>query len=154
MERVYEAVGGVTGANGAGVSISTNGVSAVQTLTASNRHIAFEELTLTCAVPQGEVYAAPQHVRQVSGNIEWAGNHCKSRFDFQDFEIGYVSGSTPASAPGGVGWSQVATTTSLSTSHTMASGRAYSVFARYKPRGGNTATHFNAAELGSYKAIS
>ena len=153
MAEVYDAVGGVTGANGAGVSIQTMGVAGTQNLTGQHRHIAFQEMTITCAVTQAEFYAAPQHLRQVSSNVEWAGNHCKTRFDFQDFEFGYVSGSTPATQPGGDSWTQVATTTNLTTAHTMTSGRTYSVFARYKPRGGSTATHFNHVELGSYKVI-
>jgi hypothetical protein len=154
MERVYDAVSGLTGANGAGVTISTTGVSGVQTLSGQHRHIAFEEMTLTCAVTQAAFYAAPQHLRQVSSNVEWAGSDCKSRFDFQDFELGYMSGGNPAASPSVDGWTQVATTSNLSTAHTMASGRTYSVFARYKPRGGSSATHFSHVEVGSYKAIS
>ena len=150
MERVMDAVAGVTGANGAGVTVQASGVTGVQPLTASHRHIAFQELNLSCTVTQAEFYAAPQHFRQVSSTLQWAGNHCKSRFDFQDFEVGYVLGTDPATQPGGDQWVQVATTTSLSATHTMVSGRAYSIFARYKPRGGNVATHFNASETGSF----
>jgi hypothetical protein len=147
-ERVRAAVQDLTGADGAKVLLSASATGAPVSL-GRGKHLAFDELTLTAVCTSQPHYAAPQQLAKASDVWTWVGPHCSDRFDFLQYRLGYVAGSTPASDPGSA--TIVYTGSAATTTHTPVAGRAYSIWADYDPRGTGSVAHSSDGSLvGAY----
>lgn len=149
-ERTREAVQVLTGYDGAKILVSTTTTAQPLPFRDNLRHISYDELGLTCICTSQPQYAEPQEFARVDTTWTWDGAHCSNRFDFLQYRMGYVSGSTPAEDPGDLD-TVVYTGTTASTTHTAVASSAYSVFADYDPRGtGSVANSSKGNLIGTY----
>lgn len=149
-ERVRYAVQKLTGADGAGLVVSSTGIGAPTTI-GRGRHLTIESFALEALCTSQEHYAAPQEMSRNANILRWNGARCSPRFDFLRYRVGWVAGATPASAPSGT--TIVYTGTAQECAVTVTPGRVYQVFADYVPRGGATVAASSEAIVGSYVAV-
>jgi len=147
-ERVRAALNRLTILDGASIVVSGSGTTAVAS-PLRGRHVAAEEFTVQAMCSSAPFYAAPQQVRRSGNTINWVGTHCTNRFDFLQYRLGYVTGSTPAATPAGL-TSVVYTGTDLEAATTIAPNRVYQVFADYDPRGTGAVAASSEPVVGSY----
>lgn len=147
--KVRDGLQDLTGADGASVLITatSNTASAVME---NGRHVAYERLEFQAACTSQELYAVPQNLVQNGSVWSWTGSHCSTRYDFVQFHLGYVTGSEPAAAYSdleGIIYSGTAPTVDVA----APSGRTYSVFAEYNPRGDGARAHSRGDILGAFR---
>lgn len=148
VEEVHRAVASLTGADGARILCSATGSSAASAML-PGRHCAFEQLRLSAWCTAESHYPTPEALNVTADEWTWTGGHCSSRFDFVRYQLGYVTGSTPAATFAdveGVVYQGAGTFTT----HTPVSGRTYSVFAEYSPRGGTDRSYSAGNEVGGF----
>lgn len=147
-ERVRAALQSLTGADGAAVVVSGAGTGA-PAVVEQGRNFAFSAFRLSAVCTSAPVYAAPQAFRRDANILKWNGAHCAQRFDFLQYRVGYVAGSTPAASPADFD-ATVYTGTAQEAAVTLGYGRTYSVFADYDPRGTGSVAKSSEAVVGSY----
>jgi len=153
-ERVRSAVQAMTAHDGAAVVVTGSGVGAPATM-GQGRHIALDEFTVTALCTSQPRYAAPQELHLVGQTWSWEGDWCTPRFDFVQFRLGYVEGSTPATSPGGLD-GIIYTGSNTEYPAAAAPGRVYQVFADYNGHGSASLSVVAAssdAEVGSYVLV-
>lgn len=151
-ERVRYAVQNLTGYDGAKIIVSSAGLTAPSRV-GEGRHIVYDEVSLLALCTSQPHYAAPQNLAESGDTWTWSGAHCSSRFDFLQFRLGYVAGASPAETPSGLD-TTVYTGTALTHTHSPVSGKTYSIFAEYDPRGTGAAAHYSSgSRVGSYKVV-
>lgn len=133
--RARLAVQNLTGVDGVPLVASASSI-ATPGLIGEGRHLAIETFTVTAQCTSQESYLQPETLTYANGTWNW-GEHVKRRFDFLQYRLGYVTGSTPVASPDELE-AVVYTGVEPTTSHTKVDGRAYSVFADYNRRGGTT----------------
>jgi hypothetical protein len=132
-ERVRVAVQRLTGVDGAPLIVSGSATAAPYTL-ANGRHVVAEQFTVTALCTSQKNHQPPQLFRLVGDTFSWFGEQCSARFDFLQFRIGYVTGTTPATDA--ADFEGVAYTGTVPFSPVVTQpGRTYSVVADYHPRG-------------------
>ena len=152
-ERARAAVQALTGADGAHIIVSSVGTSAPRTFGQDGRHVAIEEFELEAWCTAQPEYSAPQEVVVSGSTWTWEGAHCSDRFDFLQYRLGFVTGSTPASSPADCD-GFVYTGTAATATHAPVSGRAYSVFADYDPRStGSIANSSDGSVVGAFRVV-
>lgn len=145
-ERVRSAVQKLNTYTGAALIVSGAGTGAPGVL-GNGRHVAFDEYRVQALCTSAPFYTAPQRLKLVGDTWSWIGGACTGRFDFLQFRLGYVSGSTPAETAADLD-GIVYTGSALEHAATPVPGRVYHIFADYGDRGVVTAS--SAPELGSY----
>lgn len=148
MERVRAALNRLTIFDGASISVSGSGTTAVAS-PLRGRHVAAEEFSLQAQCSSAPFYAAVQQTRRSGNVISWAGAHCLQRFDFLQFRMGYVTGSTPVATPAEL-TAVIYTGSDYEAAATIVPGRVYQVFADYDPRGTGSPAASSAPDVGSY----
>lgn len=131
-ERARSAVVDLIGGDGDKITVNSTATSTPALLT--GHHIVVEEFEVTVLCTSQLHYAQPQEFANSGSTWTWAGAQCSSRFDFMQFRIGSITGSTPKVDPNDtdiVATVVVPTVTGLSPTV----GEAYSVFADYSSRG-------------------
>lgn len=146
-ERTRAALQTLTGADGAAIVVS--GAETGSPAYVGTRHVAFDLFRVSALCTSRPVYPAPEEFRVVGRAASWRGLHCLRRFDFLQFRVGYVSGSTPAETPDDFD-AVVYTGTNLEAAVTTAPGRTYSVVADYDPRGTGSPVYSSSPSVGSY----
>lgn len=147
--RVRAAVQKLTRYDGAAMIVSGTGVAATGSMQDQN-HIAYETFTVTAQCTSDEHYTAPQGLTRNADTWEWNPTSAIGRFDFMQFQLGYVTGDTPATSPLDSGWVNVNTSSYGMGLAPYVPGRVYQVFAVYDPRGTGSAAYYSAPERGSY----
>jgi len=147
--RTRAAIEDLTGADGATILLSTSNTGSTATL-GRGKHLAMDELNLTAVCTSAPYYAPPQQFVRSGGTWTWTGGQCSSRFDFVQYRMGYVAGTTPPDTPDDLD-TVVYTGTSTTTTHTALPSKIYAVFADYNLRGGSTvAGSSNGSDVGAY----
>ena len=153
-ERVRSAVENLTGADGAKVLLSSTSTGTPAAF-GRGRHLTLHELSLTALCTSRLHYAAPQVARMPgAGTNTWEGTHVTDRFDFLQFNVIELTGTTPSADP--TDGTSVLTTTALSDAgdpFTPVIGRTYTVFAQYNARDGSTVDGSSDPEVGSYVVV-
>lgn len=149
--RVRTAIETLTRYDGGAMLVSGTGTTAPSKLE-GQEHIAYDSFAVTALCTSDEHYTAPQTLKRSGGDIwTWDADSASNRFDFKEFDFGYVTGDEPVSSPLDASWNSLETTTYGMSSQTYTPGRVYQVFATYNPRSTSaTATHYSAPERGSY----
>lgn len=132
-ERVRSAVQNLLGIDGAKIMLTATTTGTPIPL-GRGKHLAIDELGLTALCTSQPHYSAPQQVAVAGSAWTWEGDQCGDRFDFVQYRIGYVAGSTPPETPDDAD-AIVFTGTAPSATHAPSGGRAYAVFADYNSRG-------------------
>jgi hypothetical protein len=132
MERVYAAVGDLTGIDGATIQLSQTSLDVPRALGRMGGHVVVGDVKAQAVCTSSLYYDPPQILANSVNTWTWEGTHCANRFDFKQFRLGYIAGSVPAQNPDSV--TVVYTGTDESTTHTPVAGQAYSIFADYNPR--------------------
>lgn len=145
--QALAAIEDLTGADGAAIVVSSQGGSGPQQL--DKRHLVFESCRLTAVCTTAPHYTAPQELRIRGNVIRWNGSQCSPRFDFLQYRVGFVAGSTPAATPDDLDTVEF-TGTAIEAPISPAPGRTYSVFADYDPRGSGSAAASSSALVGSW----
>lgn len=139
-DRVRSAVSDLTGSDGAKLFLHSASTGSPVRL-GRGRHLAIGETSFLGWVTAAPSYAHPTKLARSGSTWTWAGGdsgvrgHCSGRFDFIQYRLGYVAGSTPAESPGDLDVI-VYTGTDASTSHAAVADKSYSIFADYGVRGG------------------
>lgn len=133
-DRVLAALKDLRGVDGAALQLSATAAGSAVRL-GKGRHMAIGESTFTGWVTAAPSYTPPSRLAKTGSNWTWSGAQCSARFDFIQYRLGYVAGSTPAQSPSDL---DVVVYTGATAAATVApvAGKAYSVFADYDPRGG------------------
>lgn len=132
-ERMRSAVQRLTGFDGAPLIVSGAGAVAPATVS-KGRHLVAEQFVVTALCTSQPFYQAPQLFRLIGDTFSWFGDQCKARFDFLQFRIGWITGTTPAETVDDFEGIAFTGTTSVAVPVTVP-GRTYSVVADYAARG-------------------
>jgi len=133
-DQVRTALKDLSGVDGANLKLYATAVGAPTRL-GRGRHLAIGESSFTGWVTAAPSYTAPVRLAYAGGDWTWTGGQCSGRFDFLQYRLGYIAGSTPAATPGALD-TVVYTGASPSVTAAQAAGKTYSVFADYGIRGG------------------
>lgn len=148
-ERARAAVQRMTAFSGGAIVVSASGTETPGPL-AQLRHVAVESFTVTAMCTSQPRQIAPQQLRLAGDTWRWEGSYCTDRFDFVEFELAFVEGSTPAASYAEMEGS-VYTGTDEETAVGGVAGRVYHLFARYNGHGGSsTLAETSPVEVGSY----
>ncbi len=147
-ERARAALRSLTGADGASVVVSMHGAAAPATI-GTGRQIAFEQLTVAALCTSDPYFAPPEQMKRSGGILSWVGDQCSARWDFLQYRVGYISGTTPAATPGDVE-AIIYTGAAEETSTSIVSGRVYSVFADYSPRTDGSVAASSPSAVGAW----
>lgn len=148
-DRVRDALKDLRGVDGAALQLHTTATGSTVHL-GRGRHLGIGESTFTGWVTAAPSYTNPTRLAKSGSDWTWAGGQCSNRFDFLQYRLGYVAGSTPAQTPGDLD-TVVYTGTVAATTRTPIAGKAYSVFADYGSRGGTAIEgSSDGRELGAF----
>lgn len=147
-ERVRSAIQKLTAYDGAAVVVSGSGTGATQTL-GKGRQVALEEFSVSALCTSAPRFTAPQELRLQGDTFSWVGEWCSPRFDFLQFTLGFVDGTTPVATAAELD-SVIYEGPEIEYSATPIAGRVYQVFADYNGHGGSTPIDSSTSELGSY----
>lgn len=145
--RAVSAIESLTGADGAAILVSGSGGTGPQVI--AGRQCVFESVRVSAVCTSAEHYTAPQEFKRSGGILRWNGDQCSARFDFLQFRVGWVEGSTPAATPDDLD-AVIFTGTATETAFSFAARRVYSVFADYDPRGTGSVARSSEAIVGSW----
>lgn len=150
-ERVRAAVQKLTAYDGASVVVTGSGTTGSAAL-GRGKHVAFEEFSVLALCTSQPRYTSPQELRLNGQTWSWDGSWCSSRFDFLEFKLGYVHGSTPVTSSDDL---DVVVYSGGNTEYAAAaaSGRVYHIFASYNGHGGPVHASSSDAEVGSYVLV-
>ncbi len=146
-ERTRSAVQNLLGVDGAKIQISATSIGTPQAL-GNGLHIVQEETTLSALCTSQLHYSFPQELVRSGTTWTWEGAHCSDRWDFRQYTLGYVAGSTPAATLADI-TTTVYTGTAATTTHSVVASKAYSVFAEYNARGGASASSTEGSSAGN-----
>lgn len=136
--RVRAAVGNLKAINGSKIIVSADASGAPQNVGRA-KDLVLGELNLLALCTSVPHYSEPQEFAFNGGTWSWAGGsaavrgHCSGRFDFVQYRIGYVTGTTPVQSPDDCE-AIVYTGPDPTSVAPQLSGKAYSVFADYNAR--------------------
>lgn len=133
-DRVRAALKDLRGVDGAALLLQ-NTAPGSPTKIGQGRHLAVGSSTFTGWITAAPSYTHPTRLAKSGSDWTWTGGQCSARFDFLQYRLGYVAGSTPAETPGDLDEVVYTGTAPLVTVAPVAS-KTYSVFADYGIRGG------------------
>jgi len=150
-ERVRSAVADLTGIDGVTILQTATSLGTPAPL-GEGQNLALSSLDLSVLCTSAYHYAAPQEVITAGGSFTWEGAHCSARWDFIEFYLVELIGSSPANDPTeGVVLYQG---TDVSFSGVEQAGYTYTVFASYAHRPGSIViAGYSEPERGSYRAV-
>lgn len=131
-ERVRSALQALTGVDGAPLTISGTGITG-PAVPADGRHVTFETYTVTGYCTSQLYWTPPTNLRRSGGDWVWTGTQCSNRFDFLQYRLGRVAGTTPVANPSQATILYTGTATSVTLAATA--GYTYMIWADYDPRG-------------------
>ena len=148
--RVRAAVEALTGADGARIIVSGEGLEPTDAI-GPGKHLAFDGFSVTAKCTSALHYTAPQRLAFADGTWTWKGAICSDRFDFLQYRLVRKSGSSPSTSP--ANGTTVYTGTAASFTGAQAGGNTYTCFADYNARGGDTSEAWSDPEVGSYLVV-
>jgi hypothetical protein len=152
-ERVRAAVADLTGADGAPIIVTATSLGSPSPL-GDGQHLALSGLDLTVLCTSALHYSAPQELTITGGTaFAWEGAHCSDRWDFINYQLVELIGTSPANDP--TEGTVLYTGTTASFSGVAQAGYTYTVFANYGSRpGGTVVLGTSDPEKGSYRVVS
>lgn len=133
-ERVRAATQKLTGFDGASIVVSGSAIGEPLVL-GRGRHMVSQRFTLSALCTSQPFYASPQQFRRNGNTLRWRGDHCEARFDFLQYRVGWLLGSTPPTSPDQAGVTTVYSGTARECVTPIVGNRSYAVWADYSPRG-------------------
>lgn len=133
-ELVRQAVGDLTGADGAAIQVVSTAIDTPFHV-GRLRHVVFDETTVTALCTSALHYASPQEIAVLGSSFTWAGGdltgtgHCAGRFDFKQYRV--FESAAVLTAPSGT---LKYTGTLASATITTTASKFYTAFADYNPR--------------------
>lgn len=150
-ERVRSAISKLTGADGAPLVVSASGIAAPSPL-GGGRHIVADEFSVQALCTSEAGYDAPQRLAVSGDDWTWAGTWCEERYDFLQYRMGWVAGSTPAASAADLDAVIYSGADAFTTAGPQ-TGRVYHVFADYARRGSTEVAATSPVVRGTYLTL-
>ena len=130
--QVRNAIKNLTTMDGAKILMSQVSIDVPAVI--AGRHLVIAEISVEALCTTDLHYSAPQELSKSVNTWTWKGaTHCRGRFDFKQYRLGYLTGLTPPATAADATMVESPVTTETIT-HSALSGKTYSIFADYSAR--------------------